>query len=452
MLDRVDAAATRHRDIHDDDVRPRVLVALIGRGGVACLADDRQPFVLRQQRAIALANDGVVVDKKDADRSPAHGNAPRRRLEGNHGLEPEAAIPEVDDVQLSAERHHTLAHSDQPNPSPAVALLRSTAPHPSSSIVSASQRGRHAAGSLRRPDKAESDARPARIRMLADVGEALLDDPIDMRRRRRRQPLEVAIDLERDLQISAGSAVPDSWRGPKGWRRARSRRSPAGEGSAGWSAAIASWPSKSARDCSASGTSAGHSLSAVALIEAATALMALRALRELVVKLARQMAPLLLLSVDEPRGQCRSLARRPVEACRQRVEDLADALKLDKPEARQPARQVTARQSIEPGKNILRGPQGAADRDVLQHADRADDQRGQAEQPRDILPDRGENGGRLGRDDQRSVRFPVIGDRTQRSRYGRREAICPGRKTRPAARHCRHSSRCSSIARCFRRP
>ena len=173
-----------------------------------------------------------------------------------------------------------------------------------------------------------------------------------------------------------------------------------------------------------------------------------QALRELIVKLARQMSPLLLLPVDEPRRQCRSLPGRAVEACRQRVEDLADALKLDKPKARQAARQVTPRQSIESGKNILRGAEGAADRDVEQHANRANHQRGQAEQRRDIPPDRGENGGRLGRDDQRSVGFPVIGDRTQRSRYGRREAICRGRKTRPAARHCPHSSRCKSTARC----
>ena len=80
-----------------------------------------------------------------------------------------------------------------------------------------------------------------------------------------------------------------------------------------------------------------------------------QALRELIVKLARQMAPLLLLPVDEPCRECRPLPGRAVQAGRQRVEDLADALKLDKPKARQAARQVTARQSIEPGQNILVG-------------------------------------------------------------------------------------------------
>ena len=41
--------------------------------------------------------------------------------------------------------------------------------------------------------------------MLADIGKALLDNPIDMRCRRRRQALEVAIDRKRDLQFSGCS-------------------------------------------------------------------------------------------------------------------------------------------------------------------------------------------------------------------------------------------------------
>jgi len=64
------------------------------------------------------------------------------------------------------------------------------------------------------------------------------------------------------------------------------------------------------------------------------------------VKLPRQMAALLLLCVDEPRSECRSLTRRPVEACREGVEDRADALKLDEPEVRQAARQVAVGQPI----------------------------------------------------------------------------------------------------------
>src|SRR5262245_24935923 len=50
----------------------------------------------------------------------------------------------------------------------------------------------------------EGDARPAGIRVLADVGKPFLDDPIDMRRRRRRQRLEIGIDLKRDLEFSLG--------------------------------------------------------------------------------------------------------------------------------------------------------------------------------------------------------------------------------------------------------
>ena len=92
-----------------------------------------------------------------------------------------------------------------PNPSPAVALLRSTPPHPSSSIVRASHCGRPAAAGLGLPGKAESDPRLPRLRMLADIGEALLDNPIDMGGRRRRQALEVAIDHKGDLQISTAS-------------------------------------------------------------------------------------------------------------------------------------------------------------------------------------------------------------------------------------------------------
>ena len=103
---------------------------------------------------------------------------------------------------------------------------------------------------------------------------------------------------------------------------------------------------------SASEASAGHSVSAVALIDAAAALMALKRLRKLVVELARQMAPLLLLTVDQPGGECGPLARRPVEICGERVEDLADALKLDQPEARQAAGQVAARQPVEPRQDI----------------------------------------------------------------------------------------------------
>ena len=87
----------------------------------------------------------------------------------------------------------------------------------------------------------------------------------------------------------------------------------------------------------ASGTSAGHSISAVALIDAADGADGAQGLREIIVKLACQTGPLLLVSVDQPGGQCGSLTRCPIETCRERIEDLADALELDQAEVRQSA-------------------------------------------------------------------------------------------------------------------
>ena len=65
MLDRVDATSARHRNVHNDDVRLLVFVALIGRRSVAGFTDDRYPFVLCKERAVPFANDGVVVDQND---------------------------------------------------------------------------------------------------------------------------------------------------------------------------------------------------------------------------------------------------------------------------------------------------------------------------------------------------------------------------------------------------
>src|SRR6516162_299565 len=70
MLDRVDAASARHRNVHNDNVRLLVFVALIGRRSVAGFTDDRYPFVLCKERTVAFANDGVVVDNKDSDCPP----------------------------------------------------------------------------------------------------------------------------------------------------------------------------------------------------------------------------------------------------------------------------------------------------------------------------------------------------------------------------------------------
>jgi len=39
MLDCIDAATAWHRNIHDNNIRPRILVALVGRRGIAGFTD-----------------------------------------------------------------------------------------------------------------------------------------------------------------------------------------------------------------------------------------------------------------------------------------------------------------------------------------------------------------------------------------------------------------------------
>ena len=68
------------------------------------------------------------------------------------------------------------------------------------------------------------------------------------------------------------------------------------------------------------------------------------------------MAPFLLLSVDEPGGELRPLVGGSIEACGERVEDFADSLKLDQPEARQAVGEVAARQPVESNQDISSGP------------------------------------------------------------------------------------------------
>ena len=112
-------------------------------------------------------------------------------------MELEAFVTEIDDIQCSAERHDPFADADQPQSAAfrAHAILGG-----STSIVLDRQRqpaplrGGVLAGVL---TEAESDTGLARMRVLVDVGQALLDDAIDVRRRRRRQHAQVAIDLER---------------------------------------------------------------------------------------------------------------------------------------------------------------------------------------------------------------------------------------------------------------
>ena len=274
VLDGVDAAAARHRDVHDDDVRPRILVASIGRRGVACLADDRQPVMLGKQRAIALAHDGVVVDKQDAHCLAAHGKRPSGASNGilASSLKPRPSRSATSSCPPSAITRSCMPIRPRPLPSRAPAAVGRAA-----SVVLDGQFQPAPLGSFRLVrTNVECDARPARIGMLADIGQPFLDDPVDMRRHAWRQPVEVAVDLQHDLQLPAGHAVPARGRERRGWPPARNRRSPADAGSAASCAATSSWPSRSVERLFASGSSAGHSVSAVALIEAAAALMALK--------------------------------------------------------------------------------------------------------------------------------------------------------------------------------
>ncbi len=63
--DRFNAAKTRHGQIHDDEVRPRLLVQAVGFGAVAGLRHHLQQGLLRQQRAISFPYDRVIVDQHD---------------------------------------------------------------------------------------------------------------------------------------------------------------------------------------------------------------------------------------------------------------------------------------------------------------------------------------------------------------------------------------------------
>src|ERR1700733_9739335 len=139
MLDRVDAASPRHRNIHDDDIRPLVFVALIGRCSVGGFTDDRYPFVLCKEGTVAFANDGVVVDNKDADH-PAHGTSLAGTSNGIIAwslkpLSPRSMISNCPPRAMTRSRMPT-----SPNPLPCAIMRPSAAPHRSFSIVSVSQR------------------------------------------------------------------------------------------------------------------------------------------------------------------------------------------------------------------------------------------------------------------------------------------------------------------------
>src|SRR6476646_1300770 len=138
MLDRVDATSARHRNVHNDDVRLLVFVTLIGRRSVAGFTDDRYPFVLCKERAVAFANDGVVVDNKDADCLPAHCTS---LADTSNGIIAWSLKP------LSPRSMTRSRMPISPNPLPCATMPLSAAPHPSFSIVSVSQRRSDVVGS-----------------------------------------------------------------------------------------------------------------------------------------------------------------------------------------------------------------------------------------------------------------------------------------------------------------
>src|ERR1700720_360467 len=147
MLDRVNAASPWHRNIHDDDIRPLGFVALICRCGVGGLTNDRYPFVLCKERTVAFANDGVVVDNKDADCLAAH----CATLTGiSNGIIAWILKPLSPRSMISNCPPRAMTRSRMPispNPLPCATMPLSAAPHPSFSIVSVSQRRSDAVGS-----------------------------------------------------------------------------------------------------------------------------------------------------------------------------------------------------------------------------------------------------------------------------------------------------------------
>jgi hypothetical protein len=64
--DGLDPANARHRQVQDDEVGPGFLVDAIGIRPVVGFGDDLKAILLLQQRAVALAHDGVVVRQHHA--------------------------------------------------------------------------------------------------------------------------------------------------------------------------------------------------------------------------------------------------------------------------------------------------------------------------------------------------------------------------------------------------
>ena len=114
-------------------------------------------------------------------------------------MEPETPISEIEDIQLSAESRDALPHAYQSEP---VAFRGHATVSCSATIVLDRQRQPTPLGGGRISGlRAETqiDASVGSMRMFVDVGKAFLDNSIHVRRRRRRQRAEVAINLKRDF-------------------------------------------------------------------------------------------------------------------------------------------------------------------------------------------------------------------------------------------------------------
>jgi hypothetical protein len=70
----LEAAQPRHRDVHQDDIRTQGAGELDGLLAVGRLADHGDVLRERQERADAVAQDGVVI--RDQDPNAAHASPP----------------------------------------------------------------------------------------------------------------------------------------------------------------------------------------------------------------------------------------------------------------------------------------------------------------------------------------------------------------------------------------
>ena len=158
-----------HDHVHQDHVGLRLARLEDGVPRVAGLADDLDPVLGLEHLAQAGADDGVVVDDQDADRLARHRSgtsativvpASRARLE----------------LQLAAQQREPLAHPEQAE------TLGAGVGHEAAAVVLDHRRDRARAAR-------EHDADRARLRVLDDVRQRLLHDPVERGLDVARQPV-----------------------------------------------------------------------------------------------------------------------------------------------------------------------------------------------------------------------------------------------------------------------